>query len=72
MVVYWRGRVEILANKPAALCAGAIAFSTTMMNLRGFYRSVELIQGWTGYLISHERYVSARMHRGNNTYSLGV
>lgn len=28
-----------------------------MMNLRGFYRSVELVQGWRGYLISHESYV---------------
>ena len=28
-----------------------------MMNLRGFYRSVELIQGWRGYLITHESYV---------------
>jgi predicted transcriptional regulator of viral defense system len=28
-----------------------------MMILRGFYRSVELAQGWTGYLITHEAYI---------------
>lgn len=59
-VVCWRGKSEILANKPVTMCVCAIAFSTTMMNLRGFYRSVELIQGWIGYLISHEGYVSCR------------
>lgn len=57
-VVCWRGKSEISANKPVTMCVCAIAFSTTMMNLRGFYRSVELIQGWTGYLISREGYAS--------------
>lgn len=56
-LIYWRGRRHILANKKLLLCSAAIAFSTTMMNLRGFYRSVELLQGWTGYLITHEMYV---------------
>ena len=28
-----------------------------MMVLRGVYRSIELVQGWRGYLITHEGYV---------------
>ena len=56
-LVWWRGRKEIGENKRLLLCISTIAFSTTMMNLRGFYRSVELLQGWRGYLITHEKYV---------------
>lgn len=44
-------------NMPILLAIIAIVVSTAMMILRGFYRSVELCQGWTGYLISHEGYI---------------
>ena len=29
------------------------------MIIRGIYRSIELLQGWRGYLITHERYAIA-------------
>nr|ODN92267.1 hypothetical protein L204_05366 [Cryptococcus depauperatus CBS 7855] len=33
-----------------------IAICSLMIIIRGFYRSVELVQGWDGYLITHEVY----------------
>ncbi|KAL8779778.1 MAG: hypothetical protein Q9203_001191 [Teloschistes exilis] len=36
--------------------AAATAVSTAALIARGIYRSVELIQGWRGYLITTERY----------------
>jgi hypothetical protein len=35
----------------------ATVVSTVMMVLRGFYRSVELCQGWRGYLITNQGFV---------------
>ncbi|OCF32275.1 hypothetical protein I316_05943 [Kwoniella heveanensis BCC8398] len=37
------------------LLAG-VAFASAMIFVRGIYRSIELAQGWTGYLITHEPY----------------
>lgn len=37
------------------LLAG-VAWATVMIYIRGIYRSIELAQGWTGYLITHEVY----------------
>lgn len=34
----------------------ATCFSATCIVVRNFYRAVELSQGWTGYLITHEIY----------------
>ena len=34
----------------------AIGVSVLMMVIRGIYRTVELAQGWTGFLIHHEAY----------------
>lgn len=34
----------------------ATLLAVTCMVIRGVYRSVELIQGWRGYLITHERF----------------
>ena len=41
------------------LCCGATAFAVMRMIIRGVYRSIELVQGWTGYLITTERYFVA-------------
>ncbi|KAH8921470.1 RTA1-domain-containing protein [Atractiella rhizophila] len=35
----------------------AIAIGTAMVIIRGIYRTVELAQGWNGYLIEHEYYI---------------
>jgi len=35
---------------------GATAFSCAMIYMRSIYRTIELLQGWSGYLITHEAY----------------
>ncbi|RSH94242.1 hypothetical protein EHS25_004045 [Saitozyma podzolica] len=37
------------------LLAG-VAFASLMIYVRGIYRAIELAQGWSGYLITHEPY----------------
>ncbi len=58
-IVLTRGWPQIRKSTPMRLVSAAIVLSTTMMVLRGVYRSIELVQGWRGYLITHERYVIA-------------
>lgn len=55
--VFSRGSKAIRAERAFVLLASAITISTSMMVLRGFYRSIELLQGWTGYLITREGFV---------------
>lgn len=50
---------KIKASKQLTFVCIGMILSTTMMTLRGFYRSVELSQGWTGYLITHQAFVIA-------------
>ncbi|CRG85911.1 putative protein C17G6,02c [Talaromyces islandicus] len=38
---------------------GAMVFSIVCIYARSIYRTIELLQGWSGYLISHERYFIA-------------
>jgi hypothetical protein len=33
-----------------------VAFASIMIYVRGVYRAIELAEGWTGYLITHEVY----------------
>jgi hypothetical protein len=56
-IVLPRGASQIKANRSLLLACTAIVISTTMMNLRGFYRSIELCQGWNGPLITQQSYV---------------
>ncbi|WWC87435.1 uncharacterized protein L201_002324 [Kwoniella dendrophila CBS 6074] len=42
-------------KKGQILLAG-VAFASAMIFVRGIYRSIELAQGWSGYLITHEVY----------------
>ena len=56
-IVLLRGAPQIRKNKSMIYVSAAMVLSTVMMILRGFYRSVELAQGWTGYLITHQRYI---------------
>ncbi|KAJ9195579.1 hypothetical protein DTO021D3_5035 [Paecilomyces variotii] len=37
----------------------AMAFSITCIYIRSIYRTIELLQGWSGYLITHERFFIA-------------
>lgn len=38
---------------------GAMIFSILCIYIRSIYRTIELLQGWSGYLITHERYFIA-------------
>lgn len=38
------------------IMAGGVAVASAMIITRGVYRSIELVQGWDGYLITHEIY----------------
>ncbi|KAL1410302.1 hypothetical protein Q8F55_004308 [Vanrija albida] len=35
---------------------GGVAVATLLIVVRGVYRSIELLQGWNGYIITHEPY----------------
>lgn len=37
----------------------AMVFSIVLIYIRSIYRVIELVQGWTGYLITHEAYFIA-------------
>ncbi|TXT10963.1 hypothetical protein VHUM_01714 [Vanrija humicola] len=36
------------------LLLAGVAFATLMIVIRGIYRAIELLQGWSGYIITHE------------------
>ncbi len=42
--------------RKAELLLLGVAFASIMIYVRGIYRSIELAQGWSGYLITHEPY----------------
>lgn len=48
----FRGRV----TRGARLVFGALFVSFLMVYIRSVYRTIELVQGWHGYLITHEGY----------------
>jgi hypothetical protein len=41
------------------LLVGATSLSVVAIFVRSVYRCIELLQGWTGYLITHEEYFIA-------------
>ena len=57
--VLFRGFPTIRRNKPLLQLASATYLAVTCMVLRGIYRSMELRQGWRGYLITNERFAIA-------------
>lgn len=42
--------------RKAQLLLAGVAWATLMIYIRGIYRSIELAQGWSGYVITHEVY----------------
>jgi len=57
--VLFRGLSTLQANRPLLKLAAATMLSVTCMVIRGIYRSMELLQGWRGYLITNERFCIA-------------
>ncbi|PLB50011.1 hypothetical protein P170DRAFT_332658, partial [Aspergillus steynii IBT 23096] len=58
-IVIYRGASDLRANRPLFYVAAATVFATAMMIMRNVYRSIELTEGWRGYLILNERFVLA-------------
>lgn len=58
-VVIKRGLASIVNVRSMQLLCIATCVSVTFMIIRGMYRSIELLQGWRGYLITTERYFIA-------------
>ncbi|KKK14893.1 hypothetical protein AOCH_006824, partial [Aspergillus ochraceoroseus] len=54
-----RRRLAYLITREMRVLLAATAFSITCVYVRSIYRTIELVQGWTGYLITHERYFIA-------------
>ncbi|KAJ5238453.1 RTA1-domain-containing protein [Penicillium chermesinum] len=50
------GLLKLMARGPLAMLLGAMVLSTVVIYIRSVYRTVELAQGWHGYLITHESY----------------
>ncbi|WVF66964.1 hypothetical protein IAT40_001707 [Kwoniella sp. CBS 6097] len=50
------GAIRTAEIKNGERLLAGVAFASAMIFVRGIYRSIELAQGWTGYLITHEPY----------------
>lgn len=50
------GHFKSVTKGPLALLLGSMVFSVVCIYIRSIYRTVELVQGWEGYLITHESY----------------
>ena len=57
--VMWSARIELQEVKEVQLVALATAMSVTLIFIRSIYRTIELSQGWSGFLITHEGYFIA-------------
>lgn len=57
--VVWRMGGMRKLPRGAALVLPAMVSSVVTIYIRSIYRTVELLQGWRGYLIVHERYFIA-------------
>lgn len=57
--VVWRMGGMRKLPRGAALVQPAMVSSVVTIYIRSIYRTVELLQGWRGYLIVHERYFIA-------------
>ena len=58
-LVLFRGRKVLFTDKYLVIIAAATMLSVTCVIIRGIYRSIELLQGWSGYLITNERFALA-------------
>ena len=57
--VAWKGRAQILQNRYLLFLTGAQFLAVGCLIARGVYRSIELIQGWRGELITTQKYFIA-------------
>ncbi|KAJ5369017.1 RTA1-domain-containing protein [Penicillium cataractarum] len=50
------GQLKMFTRGPLAALTSAMILSVVCIYIRSIYRTIELAQGWTGYLITHESY----------------
>ncbi|RAL11795.1 RTA1 domain-containing protein [Aspergillus homomorphus CBS 101889] len=50
------GYLDALLRGPLAYLLGAMVLSVVCIYIRSIYRTIELAQGWSGYLITHESF----------------
>lgn len=50
------GQLKMFTRGPLAALTSAMILSVVVIYIRSIYRTIELAQGWTGYLITHESY----------------
>lgn len=50
------GLLKSVSKGPLATLLGAMVLSITVIYVRSIYRTIELAQGWSGYLITHQSY----------------
>ncbi|TVY13435.1 Sphingoid long-chain base transporter RSB1 [Lachnellula arida] len=58
-IVFVRGFAGIRDSRPLRWLSGAVVLAIVCMVARGVYRSVELLQGWRGFLNTHQVYMIA-------------
>ena len=58
-IVTFRALPQIKASRQLSLLSGATTISVACILVRSVYRTIELLQGWRGYLIIRERYFIA-------------
>lgn len=51
-----KSRGEVLRQRKVRLVIAATCFSVLTIVIRSIYRTIELVQGWSGYLITREQY----------------
>jgi uncharacterized membrane protein len=51
-----KSKGEVLRQKKTQWIIAAMVLSVVLIVIRSIYRTIELLQGWTGYLITTERY----------------
>ncbi len=58
-LVTFKALPQIRASRSLSLLCGATTISVAAILVRSVYRTIELLQGWRGYLITRERYFIA-------------
>lgn len=54
--IIWTARAQVKEVREVKLVTIATGVSVLMMIIRSIYRTIELAQGWTGFLIRREGY----------------
>jgi len=54
-----KSKGEVLRQRKTQYIIAAMVFSVVLIVIRSIYRTIELLQGWSGYLITTERYFVA-------------